>query len=77
MTASQYNKALSHFKLTREDATLLFNGTTGNRSGRRWSVAGAPYHVALILTMMHQLKLSPELVDSLGKKWREQKQTNQ
>ena len=70
MTAKQYRKALKHFDMTQEQAAAIFNGTP-NRSGRRWAAAGAPFHVALIFTLMHKLDLSPELIASLGKKWRD------
>jgi hypothetical protein len=76
MTAKQFRKALNHYGLTQEQAAALFNGTP-NRSGRRWAAGGAPFHVALILTLMHRLDLSPDLIKGLGDKWRRQMKTKQ
>jgi hypothetical protein len=76
MSPVEFRKALEHFSITQEDAARLFNGTA-NRSGRRWARNGAPFHVALILSMMHRRKLSVRYIDEVGEKWRKQMKTNQ
>ena len=47
------------FGLTQGRAGLLFNGKSRD-SGRRWAAAGAPYHVALIITIMREYELLPD-----------------
>jgi hypothetical protein len=54
-----YREALREFGLTQGRAGLLFNGKSRG-SGRRWAAAGAPYHVALIITIMREYELLPD-----------------
>jgi hypothetical protein len=67
----QYRKALKYYGLTQGQAQQLFNGRA-NRTGRRWVAEGAPFHVALILSLMHRLHLTPRYIDEMGEKWRKQ-----
>jgi len=69
MTAEEYRKALEHYGLTQAKAAMLFNGKS-DRTGRRWAAEGAPFHVALILSMMHRRGLTVDYIDGLGSKWR-------
>lgn len=69
MSRKQYRKALEHFGLTQAQACWLFNGKT-QTSGRYWASRGAPYHVALLLTVMHEYKIHPKDIEELGAKWR-------
>jgi hypothetical protein len=72
MTRKQYREALEEFGLTQGRAAWLFNGKSV-ASGRRWAAEGAPYHVALIITMMRELKLHPDDIEEYGRKWRKKR----
>lgn len=72
MTSQQYRKALARYNLTQGDAGWLFGGKT-RTSGRRWAAEGVPFHVALILTLMDELNLSPDDIENYGAKWRKRK----
>lgn len=65
MTQIEYVKALKQLQLSKEEAALLFNGKS-DRSGRRWAKHGAPYHVALILTMMEHFAITVEDIEALS-----------
>lgn len=69
MTRKEFRAALDEFKLTQGRAAWLFTGKS-DRSGRRWAVEGAPYHVALIIALMQEFELTPEHIQALGAKWR-------
>ena len=68
MSKRDYRAALEEFDLTQGRAALLFGGKS-NRSGRRWAANGAPYHVALIITLMQEFELTPKDVMEYAKKW--------
>jgi len=69
MTGAQYKKALAVFGMTQGQASWLFAGKT-KTSGRRWAAEGAPYYVALLLSIMATYDLKPEDIEALGKEWR-------
>lgn len=69
MTARQYKKALARYNLTQGRASWLFGGKT-KMSGRRWAAEGAPYAVALLISIMDNFQLTPDDIDELGAPWR-------
>ena len=69
MTKKEYRAALEEWELTQGRAAWLFNGKS-DRSGRRWAAEGAPYHVALIISLMQEFELTPEHIEALGRKYR-------
>lgn len=69
MTGNQYKKALAQFGLTQGQASWLFAGKS-KTSGRRWAADGAPYYVALLLSIMFAYNLKPSDLEELGKEWR-------
>lgn len=69
MSRKDYRAAIEELGLTQARAAWLFNGKS-DRSGRRWASEGAPYHVALIISLMQEFELTPEHIESLGRKWR-------
>jgi len=73
MSSKQYKAALKHYGLTQGHAAWLFNGKTRD-SGRRWAAEGAPYHVALLLSLMYRCRLTPDDIEEVGAIWRKQDQ---
>ena len=72
MSSKQYREALQRLKLTQAHAAWLFNGKS-RASGRRWAQEGAPYHVALLLTIMRERHISAKAVEHYGAQWRKEK----
>jgi hypothetical protein len=68
MTKQEYRRVLKDYELTQARAAWLFNGKS-DRSGRRWATEGAPYHVALIVELMREFQLTPEDIETLGRKY--------
>jgi len=64
MSREAYRKAIKQLNLTQEEAALLFNGKSA-RSGRRWALHGAPYHVALILLLMENFGITADDIEML------------
>ena len=75
MDNTEYRAALEEMGLTMTRAAWLFNGKTG-RSGRRWGKQGAPFHVALIISMMQEFNLTPEYIEAMGARWRKKQEGN-
>ena len=69
MSKKEYRAVLEEWNLTQARAAYLFNGKS-DRSGRRWASEGAPYHVALIISLMQEFELTPEHIEALGRKYR-------
>lgn len=69
MSAETYRAALRRFGLTQGEAGWLFGGKS-RTSGRRWAAEGAPYAVAVILTMMREHDITPAEVEQYGARWR-------
>ena len=69
MSPKQYQAALDEFKLSQGEASLIFGGKS-NRSGRRWARDGAPYHIALLISVMREYKIMVEDIEALGARWR-------
>lgn len=69
MSKKEYRAILAAYDLTQAQAAWLFNGKS-DRSGRRWANEGAPFHVALIITLMEEFELTPEHIEALGARWR-------
>lgn len=69
MSPRQYKAALERFEMTQGQASWLFNGKSKS-SGRRWAQEGAPYHVALLITLMDQFGITADNLETLGKPWR-------
>ena len=67
MTSKDYVKALERLQLTKEEAAMLFTGKS-DRSGRRWARHGAPFHVALLLTLMHHFGITAEEIETLSER---------
>lgn len=72
MSPEQYRKALKEFNLEQGEASLIFGGKS-DRSGRRWASEGAPYHVALLISVMRDHQLSVEDIEAAGARWRSKK----
>jgi hypothetical protein len=70
MSKDEYRQAIEKLGLTQARAAWLLNGKS-DRSGRRWANEGAPYHIALILTMMEEFGLTSEHIEAIGRRWRE------
>lgn len=69
LSGPQYKRALAHYRLTQGQASWLFNGKTRS-SGRRWAAEGAPFHVALLLRVMHRYGLTPKDIERCGARYR-------
>jgi hypothetical protein len=72
MSRTQYRQALADFGITQGYAAWIFGGKS-RFSGRRWAAEGAPYAVALVISMMRDLKLKPEDIEKYGEPWRNKK----
>jgi hypothetical protein len=75
MDYTEYRAALEEMGITMKRAAWLFNGKSG-RSGRRWGKQGAPFHVALIISMMQEFNLTPEYIEAMGARWRKKQEGN-
>jgi hypothetical protein len=69
MDKSEYLAALNELGVSSQKVAWLFTGKS-RRSGRRWAREGAPYHVALLLTLMQEFGLTPDYIEVLGRQWR-------
>jgi hypothetical protein len=72
MSRRQYRQALDRYGLTQAEACWLFSGRT-QRSGRRWAAQGAPFHVALLITLMDEGVITLEDITTYGTYWRGRK----
>jgi hypothetical protein len=69
MSKKEYRAALEELELSQGRAAWIFGGKSG-RSGRRWANEGAPYAVALVITLMQEFELTPEHIEAIGARFR-------
>jgi hypothetical protein len=65
MSAKQYKAALADFKLSQSRAGWIFGGKSQN-SGRLWPSEGAPYYVAVIISLMRIYNIPPGDIEEIG-----------
>jgi hypothetical protein len=69
MSAKQYKAALADFKLSQSRAGWIFGGKSKD-SGRLWPSEGAPYYVALIISLMRLYGITPDDIEEIGAQFR-------
>lgn len=72
MSAEQYKAALADFGLSQPRAGWIFGGKS-QASGRLWPAEGAPYYVALIISLMRMYDITPDDIEEIGAPFRTEK----
>jgi hypothetical protein len=69
MSAKQYRAALADLQLSQARAGWIFGGKSKD-SGRLWPSEGAPYYVALIISLMRMYDITPDDIEEIGAQFR-------
>lgn len=72
MSAKQYKAALADFKISQSYAGWIFGGKSKD-SGRLWPAEGAPYYVAVIISLMRIYNITPEEIEEIGAPFRKKR----